>query len=86
MTTIVANTFEIVGLTHIANAFKNLGAELKRRRNIKQTYKALSNLSSRELDDIGICRGDIWYIAHSSYPKKLRGEAVEVNRNLKGWV
>jgi uncharacterized protein YjiS (DUF1127 family) len=86
MTTIVANTFEIVGLTHIANAFKNLGAELKRRRNIKQTYKALSNLSARELDDIGICRGEIWHIAHTSYPRALRGEAVEANSNLRGWV
>ena len=86
MTTIVANTFEIVGLTHIANAFKNLGAELKRRRNIKQTYKALSNLTTRELDDIGISRGEIWHIAHTSYPRALRGEAVEANRNLRGWV
>ena len=86
MTTIVANTFEIVGLTHIANAFKNLGAELKRRKNIKETYKALSNLTARELDDIGISRGEIWHVAHSSYPKALRGEAVEANRNLRGWV
>ena len=86
MTTIVANTFEIVGLTHIANAFKNLGAELKRRRNIKQTYKALSNLTTRELDDIGISRGEIWHIAHTSYPRALRGEAVEANSNLRGWV
>ena len=86
MTTIVANTFEIVGLTHIANAFKNLGAELKRRRNIKQTYKALSNLTTRVLDDIGISRGEIWHIAHTSYPRALRGEAVEANSNLRGWV
>ena len=86
MTTLVANTFEIVGLNGIANFFKNLGAELQRRRNIKQTYKALSNLTTRELDDIGISRGEIWHIAHASYPKALRGEAVEANRNLRGWV
>ena len=86
MTTLVANTFEIVGLNGIANFFKNLGAELKRRRNIKQTYKALSNLSSRELDDIGICRGDIKFIANQSYPKAAMGELVEINRNLRGWV
>ena len=86
MTTIVANTFEIIGLDGIANWFKNLNAELQRRRNIKHTIKQLSELSNRELNDIGISRGDIWHIAHQSYPKALRGEAVETNRNLRGWV
>ena len=86
MTTLVANTFEIVGLNGIANYFKRLGAELRRRRNIKQTYKALSALSNHELNDIGIARGDIWHIANTSYPKALRGEAVEANNNLRGWV
>ena len=84
MTTLVANTFEIVGLNGIANYFKNLGAELRRRRNIKETYKALSALSNHELNDIGIARGDIWHIANTSYPK---GKTVaDVNRNLRGWV
>ena len=86
MTTIVANTFEIVRLNGIANFFKNLGAELQRRRNIKHTIKTLSALSNRELNDIGLARGDIWHIAHTSYPRALRGEAVEANRNLRGWV
>jgi uncharacterized protein YjiS (DUF1127 family) len=86
MTTIVANTFEIVGLNGIANFFKNLGAELQRRRNIKHTIKTLSALSNRELNDIGLARGDIWHIAHTSYPRALRGEAIEANRNLRGWV
>ena len=86
MTTIVANTFETIGLNGIANWFKNLGAELQRRRNIKHTIKQLSALSNRELNDIGLARGDIWHIAHQSYPKALRGEAVKTNRNLRGWV
>ena len=86
MTTLVANTFEIVGLNSIADYFKRLGAEFKRRRNIRQTIKVLSNLSARELNDIGLSRGDIWHVAHSSYPKELRGEAIEANRNLQGWV
>ena len=86
MTTIVANTFEIIGLDGIANWFKNLNAELQRRRNIKHTIKQLSALSNRELNDIGVARGDIWHIAHQSYPKALRGEAMETNRNLRGWV
>jgi uncharacterized protein YjiS (DUF1127 family) len=86
MTTLVANTFEIVGLNGIANFFKRLGAEFKRRKNIKHTINELSRLTTHELNDIGIARGDIWYIAHSSYPKALRGEAMETNRNLRGWV
>ena len=84
MTTIVANTFETIGLNGIANWFKNLNAELQRRRNIKHTIKQLSTLSNRELNDIGLARGDIWHIANTSYPK---GKTVaDVNRNLRGWV
>jgi uncharacterized protein YjiS (DUF1127 family) len=78
-----ANTF---GMTGLANWFKNLANELQRRRNIKDTIKQLSALTNHELNDIGIARGDIWHIAHQSYPKALRGEAVETNRNLRGWV
>ena len=86
MTTIVANTFEIVGLHCIANFFKRLGAEIKRRRNIRQTINELSRLTNHELNDIGLSRGDIRFIAHQSYPKAAMGELVEVNRNLRGWV
>ena len=86
MTTLVANTFEMVRLNGIANFFKKLGAEFKRRRNIRETIKTLSALTNHELNDIGIARGDIWYIANQSYPKALGGEAVEANRNLRGWV
>ena len=86
MTTLVANTFEIVGLKGMANFFKSLNAEFKRRRNIRETIKALSNLTNHELNDIGIARGDIWHIANTSYPRALGGEALEANRNLRGWV
>ena len=83
MTTLIAtaNTF---GMTSLANWFKNLANELQRRRNIKDTIKQLSALTNHELNDIGIARGDIWHIAHTSFPK---GKTVaDVNRNLKGWV
>ncbi len=86
MTTLVANTFEIVGLHGIANFFKRLGADLKRRRRIRQTINELSRLTNHELNDIGIARGDIWFIARQSYPKSAYGELVEINRNLRGWV
>ena len=83
MTTLIAtaNTF---GMTGLANWFKNLANELQRRRNIKDTIKQLSALTNHELNDIGVARGDIWHIAHTSFPK---GKTVaDVNRNLKGWV
>lgn len=84
MTTLVATTFDWFGFSAIANWFKNVGIELQRRKDIRETIKQLSALSTKELNDIGICRGDIWHIAHTSYPK---GKTVtEVNRNLNGWV
>jgi len=86
MTTLVANTFETVGLHGIANFFKRLGAEIKRRRNIKHTINELSRLTNHELNDIGLSRGDIRFIANQSYPKSAMGDLVEVNRNLRGWV
>ena len=83
MTTLIA-TANVFGMTGLANWFKNLANELQRRRNIRQTIKALSALSNHELNDIGIARGDIWHIANTSYPK---GKTVaDVNRNLRGWA
>jgi uncharacterized protein YjiS (DUF1127 family) len=83
MTTLIA-TANVFGMTGLANWFKNLANDLQRRRNIRQTIKALSALSNHELNDIGIARGDIWHIANTSYPK---GKTVaDVNRNLRGWV
>lgn len=84
MTTIVANTFRTIGVNRLADWFKNPVAEIQRRRNIRHTIEQLSALSARELDDIGLTRGDIRYVAHTSYPK---GKTVtQINRNLQGWV
>jgi uncharacterized protein YjiS (DUF1127 family) len=51
------------------------------RRVYRETYKALSKLSDRELLDIGISRGDIHQIANDY----SRGLEVEENPNLKSW-
>jgi len=37
-----------------------------------------------ELNDIGIARGDIYYIAHNL--KEVQEERASLNDNLKGWV
>jgi uncharacterized protein YjiS (DUF1127 family) len=47
----------------------------------RETYKALSKLSDRELLDIGISRGDIHQIAD----EYSRGLEVKETPNLKSW-
>jgi hypothetical protein len=49
---------------------------------IRETEKALQSLTTAELDDIGITRGDIYTIARS----KNTIENVRTNNNLRGWV
>jgi len=49
---------------------------------VRATIKELSKLTDRELQDIGIARGDIWSIAHDD-PTLVKSDA---NQNLKGWV
>ena len=48
---------------------KAVYAEWQRRKQITSTINELSKLSTKELNDIGIGRGDIYTIAHSSFPK-----------------
>ena len=83
MTTLVANTFNWVGLSGTANWFKKLAADIERARRVRETIKELSKLSNRELNDIGIARGDIWAIAHEDADFK---RFADTNDNLKGWV
>ena len=55
----------------------------ERRASYNRTYKELSQLTNFELNDIGICRGDIRNIALGDRTIK-RG--IEVNENLRGSV
>ena len=68
------------GFTDLRRAMR-LRAE--RRASYKQTYKELIKLTDFELNDIGICRGDIRNIARGDTTIK-RG--IEVNENLRGSV
>jgi len=86
MTVLVANTFSWVGLTIIANWFRKLHAEMKRRQGIRETITELSKLTDYELNDIGMSRGEILYVAHSSFPRKIKPMIDQENVNLKGWV
>ena len=83
MTTLIY-TADKIGLPSVARWFKKLNAKLKHRAMVNQTIKELSRLSDRELNDMGLARGDIWSVAHGDESYKDRG--VSVNRNLGGWV
>lgn len=83
MTTLVANTFSWVGLTGVATWFKRQNAKLEHARRVRSTIKELNKLSDRELNDIGLARGDIWAVAHEDADYK---RFAETNNNLKGWV
>ena len=73
-------------LTQAMEGFVDLIKSLNKKRiqnkAIRETEKALSNLSNAELNDIGISRGDIYSIA-----RKVESiEIVKANKNLQGWV
>lgn len=52
--------------------FKSIKHSYQHQKLVRQTYKELMALSDKELNDIGIHRGDIRHIAE--------------NQNLRGWV
>jgi len=54
----------------------------RERRAIRETEKALSKLSNKDLDDIGIARGDIYSIARK---QDVIYNCIE-NNNMRGWV
>jgi uncharacterized protein YjiS (DUF1127 family) len=71
-------------LARVAKFFVNLNEKRIQRKEINRTIKQLSALSDRELNDMGIARGDIWAVAHGDPSFKRSG--LDSNENLKGWV
>ena len=56
--------------------FKSLNEARYQRKLRNETIKELSKLTDKELNDIGLARGDIYYVATH----------LKENENLKGWV
>ena len=81
MTTLTM-TADKIGLTGLATWFKRLAATYKHHRQAQITIKELSRLSDRELNDMGLTRGDIYTVAYgaSDHVRDV------VNKNLEGWV
>ena len=67
-------------MTNLINNFlQNLKLRLKARRVANSTVKELQELTDKELNDIGIARCNIGFIAEKHYNEVI-------NSNLKGWV
>lgn len=72
----------------------NVKNTMKYNSHVRATMKELNRLSNHDLNDIGIARGDIYHIAHTSYtkPEKVTARDIEAelklepNSNLKGFV
>ena len=47
--------------------FKDLRSTRKEISEAKQTIRELNKLSDTDLNDIGLCRGDIWNVAHHKH-------------------
>jgi uncharacterized protein YjiS (DUF1127 family) len=62
---------------------RSMRLRAERKAAYNRTYKELSKLTDFELNDIGICRGDIKNIARGDRTI-VRG--IEVNENLKGSI
>lgn len=47
--------------------FKDLRTSRKENSEAKDTIRELNKLSDADLTDIGLCRGDIWNVAHHKH-------------------
>jgi uncharacterized protein YjiS (DUF1127 family) len=81
MTAMIATTFNRLGFETIANWFRNLNTRMERRAKIKMTINELSRLTDHELNDIGISRGDIWWVAHEA-----EFDDYSNDKNYTGWM
>ena len=81
MTTITLTTSHI--FSNISESLQKAKAALHKRNEVKRTMRELSALTDRELNDMGIARGDIYPVAHG-HTDSIR--SAKSNSNLKGWV
>lgn len=67
----------------VLDYFRSLKRSYVHAKRVRETIKELSRLSDRELNDIGLARGDIWAVAHEDASFK---RFADTNKNLEGWV
>ncbi len=78
------NTKALFDFSFVSNIFSGLVSYYQHRKQVNKTISELSSLSNRELNDMGISRGDIYAIANEKFHREY--PSTKVNRNLKGWV
>jgi len=73
--------------TSITKFFALVKVKLAERAKRMQSYRELNALSDRELNDIGLCRGDIHNVVNDNFYKdSIRIAETQPNKNMKGWV
>ena len=70
---LAAHSYSTRAIETIIEALRSLNQYRANRKIIRATEKELSKLTDHELADIGLSRGEIYYVARS-------------NENLRGWV
>lgn len=74
-------------MTHTINSFfKKLVNNYYQAKAIKETENELRKLTDKELNDIGISRGDIYAIARQDADLKRANVDAPFNSNLRGFV
>ena len=66
--------------------FERRAAATSRWKQQRDTFKTLQKLTDRELNDIGISRGDIRSIANDTWEENQRRDNVRMNPNMRGFV
>ena len=56
----------------LLDLFKDIKSTRKETSQAKKTMRMLHKLSDKDLLDIGICRGDIWNVAHNKHDDTRR--------------
>lgn len=59
-------------LEKLKESFISLYERYEERRKAKATFNKLISLSDRELNDMGLTRGDIWSVAHGKHERDYR--------------
>mgnify|MGYP000048937919 FL=1 len=54
-------------ISGLFDLFKDIRTSRKEISEAKQTIRELNKLSDADLTDIGLCRGDIWNVAHHKH-------------------
>jgi uncharacterized protein YjiS (DUF1127 family) len=66
--------------------FERRAAATSRWKQQRETFKSLHKLTDRELNDIGISRGDIRSIASDTWEENNRRDNIRMNPNMRGFV